>query len=163
MNLLKFARSNAITLFFLIYIVTLFLSNPERKNISLTDFNNALQNRKITKITVAQNRESFTFKEPSGEITRVAFPVDEKLLERFLKSKAQVTLDAPADSIPWWKSNMFFFVGMLAAVVFELSGRIELAKGSISKSTPQNLSTVTFDDVAGQDGAKAELMEVVNF
>lgn len=163
MNLLKFARSNAITLFFLIYIVTLFLPNPERKDISLTEFNNALANGKISKITVAQNRQSFTFKEPSGKVTTVAIPVNEGMLEKFLQSKAAVTIDAPADNVPWWKSSMFFLVGILAAVMIELSARIQLAKGPLSNGELATLSTVTFDDVAGQEAAKDELMEVVNF
>ena len=140
--------------------------------VAYSDFEQALENGRIDKVTVSDKLITGQLKAPDGKkTTLVAVRVDPELAARLDKFKVQYARVIEntffRDLLSWILPSAVFF-----GLWFFILRRMGAGQGigsfmSIGKSRAKVFvvqdTGVTFADVAGVDEAKAELVEVVDF
>jgi cell division protease FtsH len=140
--------------------------------LSYTDLMQAVEQGKVTSVTITETMIQGQFKEPQeGKTLFIAARVDPDAAAAF--EKAGVTVTGGTDSnwlttiLSWVLPVLIFFgLWMLFFRGFAerqgMGGLINIGK-SKAKVYVERKTGVTFEDVAGVDEAKLELMEIVSF
>jgi cell division protease FtsH len=131
-----------------------------------------LDDKQIVDLTIHQEQITGTLKEPiNGRSLFITNRVDPALAEQIEKSGATFTGTVQhsfLSTLLSWVMPVLFFVGIWYFVFRRfaerqgLGGLINVGKSKARVLVERNTG-VTFDDVAGADEAKAELMEIVSF
>ena len=137
-------------------------------NLRYSDFVEAVQSNEISKVLIAPDRGTALAVKSDGQRAQVNLAPDKNLLN--LLSEHDVDIDVqPSRQSPAWQSALgsLLFPLLLAFVLLAAprpgrwwQPRHELWQ-SAGQMEPQ--TQVTFEDVAGIEGAKLELTEVVDF
>jgi len=109
----------------------------------------------------------------NGQHYVVNLPADQEVyMEKVLEHVPEVKVEQPSVSDVWVSGLFYMLISVLVIIGFwifimrqtQSSGSQTLSFGrSRARRLPETGPRVTFDDVAGVDEAKAELMEVVEF
>jgi cell division protease FtsH len=138
-----------------------------------TQFMQQVEQDKVKSLTVSpKGRGEFVLKESPVKYL-VNLPDDEALyMKTALEHGVQISKEQPSISDFWVSSIFYLLITGLLIVGFwifvvrqtQSTGSQALSFGrSRARRNPETAPKVTFDDVAGIDEAKAELMEIVEF
>lgn len=173
--------------FLILYAVQMFLSTPHAETLSYSDFKTLLKAGKVADLTLGERVISGTLKQEGlegllpkekiqelgksgkGEHPFVTIRVNDPSLIPDLEA-AKVRFAGELENT-WfstllsWIIPALIFIGLWSFFIRRMgaaSGVMEIGK-SKAKVYMEKETKVTFDDVAGIDEAKEELMEVVQF
>jgi len=157
-----------------VIVSSLLLSNAfgrdDRNEISYGEFINLLEDDKIDEATFDNDTGNIDGKETDGSEFRTNGPLQPPDGDLQLMEEKGVEFDTPTPS--FWASLLPFFLPILLLVgfLFWMNRRANSQMGgimSIGRSRAKTYSTerpgTTFDDVAGYEGVKEEIKEVVDF
>ena len=141
-------------------------------NLRYSDFVEAVQSNEISKVLIAPDRGTALAVKSDGQRAQVNLAPDKNLLS--LLSDHDVDIDVqPSRQSPAWQSalgSLLFPLLLLGGFVFLLrraqggGGNPAMSFGKSKARVQMEPQTqVTFEDVAGIEGAKLELTEVVDF
>ncbi len=154
-----------------ISIVNIFLDPSAMKDgdvpvLSYSNFITEMNNGKLAKVVI--NRESIEASRKDGT-KFTTYILDAGILPSVIaKAGVDVTVEPP-EKKHWFVSMLvtifpsLLFIGFLILFTMKVQGRAFDFGKSKSKSFEDNREPVTFDDVAGCDEAKEELVEIVDF
>src|SRR6516164_5795232 len=163
----------AATILLMLFIQSLYLQSTKITPIPYSRFETLLAEDKIKEVAITQNRIQGTLKEadPDGlkdfVTTRVQPPeLAESLTKHGVTYSGVIESHWIADLLSWILPAIFF-VGIWIFAIRRmgqggLGGLMTIGK-SRAKVYVEKETKVTFDDVAGVDEAKDELVEIVNF
>jgi cell division protease FtsH len=170
-------RNFAIWVFIALLLVALFnlFQNPAQSrranDIPYSEFLNAIEQRSIAEVVIQGNRITGKFVENAQPFSTYA-PEDPGLVER-LRQKGTKIQARPVDedNSPLLSILVSWFPMLLLVAVWIFfmrqmqsgSGRAMGFGKSKAKLLTERQGRVTFDDVAGVDEAKADLVEIVEF
>ncbi len=161
----------------LVLLVLLFnvVNNPAQtrrgSEISYSEFLNHVESGAISEATIAGNRIHGTMREGGGSFTTYA-PEDPGLVERLRKKDIKFKARPSDEDVPSIMSvllNWFPMLLLIGVWVFFMrqmqsgSGRAMGFGKSKAKLLTERSGRVTFEDVAGVDEAKSDLVEIVEF
>lgn len=140
-----------------------------KSELSYTGFIQQVQQKKIDKITITNNHDIVGTMKNGTEFKTYA-PTDESLIPTLNNNGVEITAK-PADSPSWWMTLLTSIVPMviLIAVWFFIMQQSQGGGGKMmnfGKSRAKMMDDavkVNFQDVAGQEEAKEELEEIVEF
>ena len=140
-------------------------------NLRYSDFVEAVQSNEISKVLIAPDRGTALAVKSDGQRAQVNLAPDKNLLN--LLSEHDVDIDVqPSRQSPAWQSalgSLLFPLLLLGGLFFLLrraqgGGNPAMSFGKSKARVQMEPQTqVTFEDVAGIEGAKLELTEVVDF
>ena len=141
-------------------------------NLRYSDFVEAVQSNEISKVLIAPDRGTALAVKSDGQRAQVNLAPDKNLLS--LLSEHDVDIDVqPSRQSPAWQSALgsLLFPLLLLGGLFFLLRRAQGGGGNPAMSFGKSKARVqmepqtqvTFEDVAGIEGAKLELTEVVDF
>ena len=141
-------------------------------NLRYSDFVEAVQSNEISKVLIAPDRGTALAVKSDGQRALVNLAPDKNLLN--LLSEHDVDIDVqPSRQSPAWQSALgsLLFPLLLLGGLFFLLRRAQGGGGNPAMSFGKSKARVqmepqtqvTFEDVAGIEGAKLELTEVVDF
>ncbi|CAK29096.1 Cell division protein FtsH [Synechococcus sp. RCC307] len=141
-------------------------------NLRYSDFVEAVQSNEISKVLIAPDRGTALAVKSDGQRAQVNLAPDKNLLN--LLSEHDVDIDVqPSRQSPAWQSALgsLLFPLLLLGGLFFLLRRAQGGGGNPAMSFGKSKARVqmepqtqvTFEDVAGIEGAKLELTEVVDF
>ena len=141
-------------------------------NLRYSDFVEAVQSNEISKVLIAPDRGTALAVKSDGQRAQVNLAPDKNLLN--LLSEHDVDIDVqPSRQSPAWQSALgsLLFPLLLLGGLFFLRRRAQGGGGNPAMSFGKSKARVqmepqtqvTFEDVAGIEGAKLELTEVVDF
>ena len=141
-------------------------------NLRYSDFVEAVQSNEISKVLIAPDRGTALAVKSDGKRAQVNLAPDKNLLN--LLSEHDVDIDVqPSRQSPAWQSALgsLLFPLLLLGGLFFLLRRAQGGGGNPAMSFGKSKARVqmepqtqvTFEDVAGIEGAKLELTEVVDF
>ena len=169
----RFAKNVLLYLLVIIAFVTAINSFSEgsssKSELSYTGFIQQVQQKKIEKVTLINDHEIEGVMKNGTEFKSYA-PTDNSLVNTLTENGVEVTAK-PAEQPAWWMSllSSLLPIVLLIAVWFFImqqtqggGGRVMNFGKSRAKMMDDNVK-VTFKDVAGQEEAKQELAEVVEF
>ncbi len=170
-------RNFAIWVFIALLLVALFnlFQNPTqsrgRNDIPYSEFLNAIEQRSVAEVLIQGNRISGKFVENSTPFTTYA-PEDPGLVERLRQKNIKIQarpIDEDASPLLSVLINWFPMLLLIAVWIFFMrqmqsgSGRAMGFGKSKAKLLTERQGRVMFDDVAGVDEAKNDLVEIVEF
>lgn len=140
-----------------------------KSELSYTGFIQQVQQKKIDKITITNNHDIVGTMKNGTEFKTYA-PTDDSLIPTLNNNGVEITAK-PADSPSWWMTLLTSIVPMviLIAVWFFIMQQSQGGGGKMmnfGKSRAKMMDDVVkvnFQDVAGQEEAKEELEEIVEF
>lgn len=140
-----------------------------KSELSYTGFIQQVQQKKIDKITITNNHDIVGTMKNGTEFKTYA-PTDDSLIPTLNNNGVEITAK-PADSPSWWMTLLTSIVPMviLIAVWFFIMQQSQGGGGKMmnfGKSRAKMMDDavkVNFQDVAGQEEAKEELEEIVEF
>ncbi len=140
-----------------------------KSELSYTGFIQQVQQKKIDKITITNNHDIVGTMKNGTEFKTYA-PTDDSLISTLNNNGVEITAK-PADSPSWWMTLLTSIVPMviLIAVWFFIMQQSQGGGGKMmnfGKSRAKMMDDavkVNFQDVAGQEEAKEELEEIVEF
>lgn len=140
-----------------------------KSELSYTGFIQQVQQKKIDKITITNNHDIVGTMKNGTEFKTYA-PTDDSLIPTLNNNGVEITAK-PADSPSWWMTLLTSIVPMviLIAVWFFIMQQSQGGGGKMmnfGKSRAKMMDEavkVNFHDVAGQEEAKEELEEIVEF
>jgi cell division protease FtsH len=175
----RFNFNNRIALISLLLLVSFFVlffvyqDRALNKEIPYSDFLKRVANKEITKVTIIDNTEivgTFTTAVGDGGSFKTNIPyIDDRLLQTLKDSGIEVSggsrgvspLALILNLLPWIIGG--FFIWFLFRQVQGNGNRAFSFGKSKAKRYLDTAKRITFTDVAGQDEAKYELQEVVEF
>jgi len=150
-----------------------FLKEKPPREVAYSEFIALVDQGKVDKVQLRPNDIDATLKDPPNETIHAArLPgIDETSLVAEMRTHG-ATLTGKLEPTPWWQSVIGWLlpVGLMVAFYYFGVRRVSKSMGPLSvgargakiyDATQQD--RVTFDDVAGVEEAKAELVEVVDF
>ncbi len=170
-------RNFAIWVFIALLLVALFnlFQNPAQSrrgsDIPYSEFLNALEQRSVSEVVIQGNRISGKYLENAQAFSTYA-PEDPGLVERLRSKNVKIQVrPADEDNSPLLSVLISWFPMLLLIAVWIFfmrqmqsgSGRAMGFGKSKAKLLTERHGRVTFDDVAGVDEAKADLVEIVEF
>jgi cell division protease FtsH len=171
-NLRNFALWTIIFLLVLA-LVTLFQNQGTRtasSEIAYSRFLDEVDTGRVERVVISGNEISGTIT-GTGTFTTYA-PQDPKIVERLHEKKVQIVARSPNADTPWYISLLANWLPLLVIIglwIFMSRQMQNGARGAMGfgKSKAKLLTEahgrITFDDVAGIDEAKEDLMEIVEF
>jgi cell division protease FtsH len=174
------------TLLYLVMAVALFYfiqksaSSGQPKQVSYTDFINALQAGKLAEASISKDKLTATLKDDAAKsdgvknITAIRLPnIDDSSLLQQLEAQ-NVKITGESDSGGGWAAVMLSWLLPLILIAgiwgygfYKVrqgaSGPLTFGKNRAKIYDQSTANRVTFKDVAGVDEAKDELVEVVDF
>ncbi len=171
-NLRNFALWTIIFLLVLA-LVTLFQNQGSRtpsSEIAYSRFLDEVDAGRVERVVISGNEISGTIS-GTGTFTTYA-PQDPKIVERLHDKKVQIVARSPNADTPWYISLLANWLPLLVIIglwIFMSRQMQNGARGAMGfgKSKAKLLTEahgrITFDDVAGIDEAKEDLMEIVEF
>jgi cell division protease FtsH len=167
----------AIWVAILVLLAALFnlFNNPAQsqrgKEITYSEFLNAVDEGKVAEVTLAGSRIQGTMRDGAAAFSTYA-PQDPTLVERLQKKKINFRARPSDDDVPSIMSMLLSWFPMLLLIAVWIffmrqmqsgSGRAMGFGKSKAKLLTERQGRVTFEDVAGVDEAKDELQEIVEF
>ncbi|MCF8031145.1 MAG: ATP-dependent zinc metalloprotease FtsH [Desulfohalobiaceae bacterium] len=183
-NNLRNPRSWVIPLLLLILMIWMLIpANWRRTEISYTEFRAHVENDNVAQVTVQGDQISGTLKSPGTKRVKKGEDVQYTEFETYLPSfgdeelmglleSKNVVVNTKPTSDPWLWYGIISFLPLLLilGLVYAQTRRFQSQGGGIfsvgkSQARMYDRSEVetTFDDVAGAEGGKQELKEVVSF
>jgi cell division protease FtsH len=171
-NLRNFALWTIIFLLVLA-LVTLFQNQGARSpssEIAYSRFLDEVDAGRVERVVISGNEISGTIT-GTGSFTTYA-PQDPRIVERLHEKKVQIVARSPNADTPWYISLLANWLPLLVIIglwIFMSRQMQNGARGAMGfgKSKAKLLTEahgrITFDDVAGIDEAKEDLMEIVEF
>lgn len=170
----KFVKNVALYVLLIVIAVSMFQTfvQPQERNAEITysDFIAQVQNDKVDAVVITNNAVTGTLKD--GTRFAAYLPTnDNKALDALEEHKVSITI-RPPEQPSWWMSllSSLLPILILVGVWFWMmnqsqggGGRVMNFGKSKAKMTGEGQVNVTFADVAGEDEAKEELEEVVDF
>ena len=161
-----------VALLSLLLIQNLYLQYTQVKPIPYSQFHQLLEQGRVAEIAITQNQIFGTLKEKNADglkdfvTTRVESDLAEMLDKHNVIYTGVVQSTWLRDLLSWIVPTAIF-VGIWLFVIRRMGGGIGSGLMSIGKSRAkvfvEKETKVTFDDVAGVDEAKEELVEIINF
>jgi cell division protease FtsH len=167
----------AIWVAILVLLAALFnlFNNPAQsqrgKEITYSEFLNAVDEGKVAEVTLAGSRIQGTMRDGAAAFSTYA-PQDPTLVERLQKKNINFRARPSDDDVPSIMSMLLSWFPMLLLIAVWIffmrqmqsgSGRAMGFGKSKAKLLTERQGRVTFEDVAGVDEAKDELQEIVEF
>jgi cell division protease FtsH len=169
------------TLYVLLVVVvialgTALLGRPDPSNLPATlrysDFVEAVQADQVSRVLITPDRQSALVVKNNGVRAQVTLAPDSDLLPLLTRHNVDIAVQ-PSRQTPMWQQaigSLLFPLILLGGLFFLLrraqsgGGNPAMSFGKSRARVQMEPSTkVTFDDVAGIEGAKLELTEVVDF
>jgi cell division protease FtsH len=169
------------TLYVLLVVVvialgTALLGRPDPSNLPATlrysDFVEAVQADQVSRVLITPDRQSALVVKNDGVRAQVTLAPDADLLPLLTRHNVDIAVQ-PSRQTPMWQQaigSLLFPLILLGGLFFLLrraqsgGGNPAMSFGKSRARVQMEPSTkVTFDDVAGIEGAKLELTEVVDF
>ncbi len=157
---------------------TAFLDRPNTasstRTLRYSDFMEAVQDKQISRVLISPDQGTAQVVENDGGRSLVNLAPDQDLLKILTENNVDIAVQPTSQPNPWQQAaSSLFFPILLLGVLFFLFRR---SQGSGSGGNPamnfgkskarlqmEPSTQVTFGDVAGIEGAKLELTEVVDF
>ena len=160
----------------LIFSFYLYSSDTGPNTVSYSEIKNLIETGKVSQVTLAEHKIEAKLEGDSATTSRqlqAVVPIDgnAELLELLDKHNVEVTAVAPSQGsfltylLPWVLILGFYYwmTRRMAGGIGNMPGGMkDLLGGRFSKPS-KSTKRVTFDDVAGQDNAKREVSELVEF
>lgn len=172
-----FKVAREIVLYFVIAIITLilvanFLNKDTVKSLEWNDFLKKVEAGKIIDAVINNNDGTIQGKEEGDKKYRTQGPVanPELYYEKLRKKGVKISFTSPGNS--WWTlilPNLGLFVLFLIFWFFLLNQMQNSSNKALSfgksraRLHSEDKTKITFEDVAGEDEAKEELVEIVDF
>ncbi len=169
----QFYKNLALWLIVIATMVLLFnmFSQPQlaSKEIVFSDFVNAVEDGKVSEVTIRGNNISGVFTDSTEFKT---FTPDDPGLIKRLQDKGVKIMAKPVEQSPWYVTILISWFPMLLLIAvwiffmrqMQAGGGKAMAFGkSRAKLLTENEQKVTFKDVAGVEEAKEEVQEVIEF
>ncbi|WP_036892144.1 MULTISPECIES: ATP-dependent zinc metalloprotease FtsH [Prochlorococcus] len=176
-------RWRNIALYFLIVVLvifvgTAFLDRPnqsqESRTLRYSDFIEAVQENQISRVFISPDNGTAQIIENDGGRAAVNLAPDNDLLQLLTEHDVDIAVQPPQQANPWQQaaSSLLFPILLLGGLFFLFrrsqggagGGNPAMSFGKSKARLQMEPSTqVTFGDVAGIEGAKLELAEVVDF
>ncbi len=163
----------------IIFVGTAFLERPNQsegsKTLRYSDFIEAVQDKQISRVFISPDNGSAQIIENDGSRAEVNLAPDQDLLQLLTENDVDIAVQPTQQANPWQQaaSSLFFPVLLLGGLFFLFrrsqggaggGGNPAMSFGKSKARLQMEPSTqVTFGDVAGIEGAKLELSEVVDF
>jgi len=159
-----------------IAVVTAFLDRPDPANaprsLRYSDFVEAVEANEISRVLIAPDRGTAQVVENDGQRAVVNLAPDKDLLKLLDQHKVDIAVEPTRQAQPWQQAiGSLIFPLLLLGGLFFLLRRAQGGGGnpamnfgkSKARVQMEPQTQVTFGDVAGIEGAKLELTEVVDF
>ncbi len=176
-------RWRNIALYFLIVVVvifvgTAFLDRPnqtqESRKLRYSDFIEAVEENQVSRVFISPDNGTAKVIENDGTRAEVTLAPDKDLLQILTENNVDVAVQPIQQSNPWQQAigSLIFPILLLGGLFFLFrrsqggggGGNPAMSFGKSKARLQMEPSTqVTFEDVAGIEGAKLELTEVVDF
>lgn len=147
--------------------------NPKMKEVSYNNFLQMVDEGKVSKVEITDKRLAAVDKNNEKEIYVTGRVEDPELANRLMKSKVEFTQVVPKEQSPLvtfftnWVLPILIFFGLGQLFMYFMGKRMGGNAMSFGKSNAkvyvEAQTGKSFADVAGQDEAKAALMELVDF
>lgn len=170
----KFVKNVALYVLLIVIAVSMFnsfMQQPEKRaEITYSDFMTQVADEKVDSVVMTNNAIVGVLKDGT-KFSTYAPDNDTKLLSALEAGKVTITAKPP-EQPSWWMSllSSLLPILILVGVWFWImnqtqggGGRVMSFGKSRAKMTEEGQVHVTFEDVAGEDEAKEELAEVVDF
>ncbi len=160
-----------------IVVGTAFLEKPDPANASRTlrysDFVEAVQDKQVSRVLLSPDQGTAQIVESDGSRSEVNLAPDKDLLKLLTDNNVDIAVQPTRQPNAWQQaaSSLFFPILLLGGLFF-LFRRAQSGNGgnpamnfgkSKARLQMEPSTQVTFGDVAGIEGAKLELTEVVDF
>ena len=155
---------------------TAFLERPDPagapRTIRYSDFVEAVQSNEISRVLISPDRGTAQVVENNGQRAVVNLAPDKDLLKLLEQHKVDIAVEPSRQAQPWQQAiGSLIFPLLLLGGLFFLLRRAQGGGGnpamnfgkSKARVQMEPQTQVTFGDVAGIEGAKLELTEVVDF
>lgn len=177
----KGGNGQMILAFVIITLVTLFFmsllnrcsADMTSQRITYTEFVQMVKDDKVEKVEVGANQYNITPKSDDKTLVKMTyytgFIKDENLLDLLNKHKVEIDGYIPNNTSTWVFNILSIVLPLIiiwiifGAVMKKAGGGMMGVGKSNAKVYVEKTTGVTFKDVAGQDGAKESLQEVVDF
>ncbi|WP_372056374.1 ATP-dependent zinc metalloprotease FtsH [Tistrella mobilis] len=148
-------------------------SQGPSRQVAYSDFLNAVQEGRVTDVTIQGDTIRGHFNDGSGvEFRTIAPPNDNGMVERLREGNVRINVAPVEDNVPslfgilisWFP--MLLLIGVWIFFMRQMQGGGGKAMGfgkSKARLLTEKAGRVTFEDVAGIDEAKDELHEIVEF
>jgi cell division protease FtsH len=159
-----------------IAVGTAFLDRPDPANAPRTlrysDFVEAVEGNEVSRVLIAPDRGTAQVVENNGQRAVVNLAPDKDLLKLLEQHKVDIAVEPSRQAQPWQQAiGSLIFPLLLLGGLFFLLRRAQGGGGnpamnfgkSKARVQMEPQTQVTFGDVAGIEGAKLELTEVVDF
>ena len=159
-----------------IAVGTAFLDRPDPANAPRTlrysDFVEAVEGNEVSRVLIAPDRGTAQVVENNGQRAVVNLAPDKDLLKLLEQHKVDIAVEPSRQAQPWQQAiGSLLFPLLLLGGLFFLLRRAQGGGGnpamnfgkSKARVQMEPQTQVTFGDVAGIEGAKLELTEVVDF
>ncbi len=159
-----------------IVIGTTFFDRPDptaTKLLRYSDFIEAVEENQIARVLISSDRSSAQVVENDGRRSQVNLAPDKDLLKLLTKHDVDIAVQPTRQANPWQQaaSSLIFPILLLGGLFFLFrrsqgngGGNPAMNFGKSKARLQMEPSTqITFGDVAGIEGAKLELTEVVDF
>ena len=159
-----------------IAVGTAFLDRPDPANAPRTlrysDFVEAVEGNEVSRVLIAPDRGTAQVVENNGQRALVNLAPDKDLLKLLEDHKVDIAVEPSRQAQPWQQAvGSLIFPLLLLGGLFFLLRRAQGGGGnpamnfgkSKARVQMEPQTQVTFGDVAGIEGAKLELTEVVDF
>ena len=162
----------------MIFVGTAFLDRPnqsqESRKLRYSDFIEAVEDNQISRVFISPDNGTANIIENDGTRGQVTLAPDKDLLEILTKNNVDIAVQPAQQGNPWQQaiSSLIFPLLLLGGLFFLFrrsqggggGGNPAMSFGKSKARLQMEPSTqVTFEDVAGIEGAKLELTEVVDF
>ncbi len=177
-------RWRNIAIYFLIVVVvilvgSIFLDRPnesqESRKLRYSDFIEAVEDNQVSRVFISPDNGTAKIIENDGSRAEVTLAPDKDLLQILTENDVDIAVQPAQQSNPWQQaiSSLIFPILLLGGLFFLFrrsqgggggGGNPAMSFGKSKARLQMEPSTqVTFEDVAGIEGAKLELTEVVDF
>lgn len=163
----------------IIFVGTAFLERPNQsegpRTLRYSDFIEAVQDKQVSRVFLSPDNGTAQIIENDGGRAEVNLAPDEDLLQLLTENDVDIAVQPTQQANPWQQAaSSLFFPFLLLAGLFFLFRRSQGGAGgggnpamnfgkSKARLQMEPSTQVTFGDVAGIEGAKLELSEVVDF
>ncbi len=162
----------------MIFVGTAFLDRPnqpqESKKLRYSDFIEAVEDNQISRVFISPDNGSAKIIENDGSRAEVNLAPDKDLLQILTENNVDIAVQPAPQANPWQQAigSLIFPLLLLGGLFFLFrrsqggggGGNPAMSFGKSKARLQMEPSTqVTFEDVAGIEGAKLELTEVVDF
>ena len=161
-----------VAIFSILFLQNIYNEHTKIESISYSRFQDFLEQGRVSEIAITDQYIYGTLKAPHADgfkdfVTTRVEPEFAEELDKYDVSYSGVVNSTWLRDLLSWILPMALFIGIWLFVIRRMSGGMNQGMMSIGKSRAkvfvEKEIKVTFDDVAGVDEAKEELVEIINF